>query len=123
MIDELALTVRRFGEADQIDTVKRTTKMFLGHVHELYRTQPTLPAKDIIDAAAWEISALTEIDQATAFHEAYARAGFQAILAIEVMSMAVSPTPPGSAEEATARANRSASARLKQIATRLTSME
>jgi len=57
MIDELALTVRRFGEADQPETIKRTIKLFLGHVHQLYRTQPTLPSKDIIDAAAWEGSA------------------------------------------------------------------
>jgi hypothetical protein len=122
MIDELALTARRFGEADGIDALKRTTKLFLGHVRQLYRTQPTLPAKDIIDAAAWEISALTEVDQAAEFHAAYARAGFQAILAVELMSMAVSPAPPATAEEATDRANRAAAARLTQIATRLSAV-
>ncbi len=120
MIDELALTVRRFAEADQLDGMKRITQVFLGHVHQLYRTQPTLPSKDIIDAVAWESSALAEVDQAADFHEAYARAGFQAILAIEVMTMAVSSAPPENAQEAATRANSSAATRLKQIATRLT---
>jgi hypothetical protein len=119
MIDELALTVRRFAEADQLEGMKRITKSFLGHAHELYRTQPTLPSKDIIDAVAWENSALTEVDQAADFHEAYARAGFQAIIAIEVMTMAVSSQPPEDAAEAAARANEAAASRLKQIATRL----
>jgi len=120
MIDQLALAVRRFGEADQTDALQRLTKMFLGQVHELYRTQPTLPSKNIIDAAAWENSALSELDQAGDVHEAYARAGYQAIIAIDVMTLAVSETPPRTAEEAVTRANSSAAARLKQIATRLT---
>lgn len=121
MIDKLALGVRRLGEADQIDALKRAIRMIVGDVHELYRTQPTLPVKDIIDAAAWEKTAVSEIEQATDSHEAYARAGYQAMLALDVMTMAVSPTPPRTAEEAISRANESVAARVRAIAARFTS--
>jgi hypothetical protein len=118
MIDKLAESVRRLAEADQIDTLKRVIKGLLEHVRELYLSQPTLESKEIIDPAAWEKSAVSEIDQATDSHEAYAQAGYQALLALDVMTMAVSATPPRHAEEATSRANESVAARLKAIAAR-----
>lgn len=120
MIDKLALSVRRLGEADQIDALKRVTRMVVEHAHELYRAQPGLPAKGIIDAEAWEKSAVAEIQQAADFHEAYARAGYQVVLALELMTMAVSATPPRTAEEAIQRANEAVAARLKAITARLT---
>lgn len=120
MIDKLALSVRRLGEADQIDALKRAITMIVGNVRELYLAQPTLPSKNIIDAASWEKSVVSEINQATDSHEAYARAGYQAMLALDVMTMAVSPTPPRTAGEATHRASESAAVRLKDITARLT---
>src|SRR5581483_3717831 len=57
MIDKIAASVRRFAEADQIEALKRAVKLVVAQVHELYRAQPALPAKDIIAAAAWESSA------------------------------------------------------------------
>ncbi|MES2697722.1 MAG: hypothetical protein V4773_29940 [Verrucomicrobiota bacterium] len=120
MIDTLALSIRRLGEADQIDALKRAIKTIVGHARELYLAQPTLPAKNIIDAPAWEKSALSQIDEATDSHEAYARAGYQAMLAVEVMTMALSPTPPRTAEEATNRANEAVGTRLKTIMARFT---
>ncbi|MDO8541404.1 MAG: hypothetical protein Q7S40_13280 [Opitutaceae bacterium] len=120
MIDKLAESVRRLGEADQRDALKRVIKMIVGHARELYLAQPTLEAKDIIDPAAWEKSAGSEINEATDFYEAYARAGYRTILALDVMTMAVSQTPPRTAEEAIHRANESAAARVKAITARLT---
>ena len=120
MIDKLADSLRRLAEADQIDAMKRVIKLVVGHVRELYRAQPTLPAKDIIDAAAWEKSAVSAIDQATDFHEAHARVGCEVLLAIDLMTMAVSHTPPRTAEEATHRANESVATRIKDITARFT---
>lgn len=120
MIDPLALSVRRFAEAEQIDALKRVMALFVGHARELYRAQATLPSKDIIDAVAWEESAVAAIEQATDVSEAFARAGYQALLALAVMTMAVSPEPPRSAEEATRHANASAATRLEAITRRFT---
>lgn len=120
LIDQVADSVRRLCEAEGKDTLKRPIKAMVGHVQELYRTHPALPAKGIIDGAAWEKSALAAIDEATDFNDAQARAGFQAILALEVMIMAISPTPPQSAEETTERANASVALRLQNSMTRLT---
>jgi hypothetical protein len=120
MIDKLALGVRRLGEAEDLDALKRATKTIIGHVRELYLAQPTLPAKNIIDAASWEKSAATQIDQATDFHEAFSLAGYQTILALDLMTMAVSPTPPRTSDEAAQRANESVGTRLKEITARLT---
>lgn len=117
-IDELALTVRRLGEADQLDAFKRVARMAIGNARELYLSQPTLPAKDIIDAADWEKSALAAIDQATDTHEAYACTGHQVMLALAVMTLAVSSTPPQTSEEATQRAGEAVAARLKAITER-----
>ena len=119
MMDKLALSIRHLGEADTIDALKRVTTEVVGNVSELYREQPALPAKDIIDAAAWEKSAGTEIDQATDFYGAYACAGYQVMRALDLMTMAVSKTPPKTAGEATHRAHESVAARLKAITARL----
>jgi hypothetical protein len=119
-IDALAESVRKVSDAEQIDALKRVLKTIVQHVHELYVTQRTLPAKDTIDATAWEKSALTEIDRATDLHDAYARAGYQAILALEIMRLAMSETPPQTNQEATRRGNEAVTARIKQIAGRFT---
>ncbi len=119
MMDKLALSIRRLGEADAIDALKRVTREVVGHVRELYREQPGLPSKEIMDAAAWEKSAGSEIDQAGDFYEAYACAGYQVMRALDLMTMAVSKTPPRTAEEATHRAHESVAARLKDITARL----
>jgi hypothetical protein len=121
MIDKLALTIRKVAEADQLDALKRATKMVVENARELYQAHPTLPAKDLIDAASWEKSALAEIDQATDFHEAYARTGYQTMIALEVMTLAVSATPPHTAEEVIGRANDAVGSRLKTITARFTS--
>jgi hypothetical protein len=121
VVDKLAVSVRRFGEADQRDTLKRAIGMIIDNVRELYRAQPALPAKDVIDAAVWEKAAAFEIDQAAEFYEAYALAGYQAMRALDMMTMAVSPTPPVTPEEVTHRANESVGARAKAIAARFAS--
>jgi hypothetical protein len=121
MIDKLAENVRRLCEADQTAALKRVLKTLFGHVRELYAAlESTRAAKDIINAPAWEKSATAEIDRATDFYDAYARAGHQAMLALDAMILAVSETPPQTAEETTHRANESAASRLKTIAARLT---
>lgn len=122
-IDEMAVSVRRLSEADQSDALKRLLRSVVEQVKELYAAQPALPAlpaKDAIDAVAWEKSAVAEIDQAADFYDGYARAGYQVILAIEWMAMAVSENPPRAAEDATQRANEAVAARLKETAARLT---
>jgi hypothetical protein len=119
MVDELALTVRRFGEAAERDELKRVLQSVVEHVRELYRTQPSLPSKNLIDTTSWGKSAVAEMQQTTDFSEAYASAGYQIVRAMEVMTLAVSSTPPASAEEISARANAAVATRLKAIAERL----
>lgn len=121
MIDHMALSIRRLGEADAIDALKRVTKEVVDHARELYRTQPTLPARDLIEAAAWEKSAGAEIDRAADFYAAYACAGFQVIRALDLIILAVSSAPPQTTEETTRRAHESAVTRLKEITARFTS--
>ncbi len=118
MIDPFAMSIKRLCEADQLDGLKRVIKLFVGHVGDLYLAQPTLESKISIGAAAWEASAVAQIDAATDFHEAFAHAGYQAILALNTMMLAVSQTPPRTAEEAIQRANQSAEERLKAITAR-----
>jgi hypothetical protein len=118
MVDKIADSVRRLGEAERPDALKRVVELVVEQARELYQAQPELPSKNIIDAASWEKVAVTEIDEATDFYAAYARAGYQALLALDVMTMAVSPTPPRTAEEVIRRANESVATRLKAIATR-----
>jgi len=119
MVDELAVTVRRFGEAGERAELKRVLGTVVEHVRELYRTQPDLPSKNLIDTEAWGTSAVAEMEQTTDFYEAYASAGYQVVRAIEVMTMAVSLTPPSTAEEISAQANVAVATRLKAIAERL----
>ncbi len=119
MIDRVAESVRRFCEADRNEEMQRTLKELISHVRELYTgLEATRHSKGIIDVAAWETSAASAIDQATDFYDAYARAGYQAMLALDVMTQAVTEKPPGTAEEATQRANESVAARLKEITAR-----
>lgn len=118
MVDDVAVSLRRFGEADRLNVLKSTTGTIIDQVRELYRTQPALPAKNIIDASAWAKAAASEVDQAADFYEAYALAGYQAMRAIEMMTMAVSPSPPLTAEEVSRRATESVAARIKAIAVR-----
>lgn len=118
MIDKLAVSIRRLTEADGSDALKRVLKTIVELVRELYVAQRTLPLENSIDAGAWEKSARSEIDQATDLYDAYARAGYQAILALEVMTLAVSDAPPRTLDEATNRAREAVTARIRQIATR-----
>jgi hypothetical protein len=118
-VDELALCARRFGEAGEREELKRVLKAVVEQVRELYRTQPDLPSKNMIDTESWGKSAVAEFEPTTDFYEAYASAGYQVVRAIEVMTLAVSQTPPTSAEEISARANAAVATRLKAIAERL----
>jgi hypothetical protein len=121
MVEKLAVSVRRFGEASEKQVLKRVIETVVEHVHELYVAQPGLPSKNLIDAASWGKSAVAEIEQAAEFHEAYATAGYQVVRAIEVMTMAMSETPPVTVDEITERANEAVATRLKAIAARFAS--
>jgi hypothetical protein len=117
-IDKVALTIRRFGEAGDIDGLKEVVKAVVGHAHELYRTQPGLAARDIVDTAVWGKAALAGVDHATEFQEAFARAGYQVLLALDLMRMTLSPTPPKATEEAIRHATEAIAERLKATAGR-----
>lgn len=119
-IDAMADSIRRLSGATDIEGLKRVLKTTIGHVRDLYADQPALPAKGIVQAEAWEKVAGSEIEQAAGFYDAYARAGYQTTLALEMIALAVSENPPASAEEAARRANEAAAARLKQITARFT---
>ena len=121
MVDELALSARRFGEAGERDELTRVLETIFDQVRELYRTQPGLPSKNLIDTTSWGKSAVAEIEQTTDFYEAYASAGYQVVRAIEIMTMAVSQTPPVTADEISGRANAAVASRLKAIAERFAS--
>jgi hypothetical protein len=118
MVDELALSTRRFGEAGERDELKRVLETVFNHVRDLYRTQPGLPSNNLIDTASWGKSAVAEIEQTTDFYEAYASAGYQLVRAIEIMTLAVSQTPPVTADEISNHANAAVASRLKAIAER-----
>jgi hypothetical protein len=89
-------------------------------VRDLYADQPDLPARDIVDAAAWEASALAGVEEAAGFDDAYARASYQAILALELMTLAVSEHPPRTTEEATTRGMQQVATRLQDVTARFT---
>ena len=120
MIDKVAVTIKRLGEADQIDALQRAIKMAIENVRAFYHAQPTVRGRDLIDAATWENSAASEIEQASDSHESYARAGYQVVLALELMIMAVSETPPATGEEAITRGSESVRTRLKKVTARFT---
>lgn len=118
LIDQAAVSVRQFSEADDSVALKRLVKAFVEHVRDLYAAQTSLSAKNVIDAAAWEKSALAEIDQAGGFQDAYTRVGYQAVLALELMALAISETPPGAADEAIQRGIAAVAARLQEVTKR-----
>lgn len=120
MIDKFSESVRRLGDTDEHDALKRVLKTIVGQVRELYAAQPGLPAKDCINADVWEKSAVGEIDQAAGIHDAYARAGYQTMLALALMTLALSAHPPRTADEATSRANEAVGVRVKEVAGRFT---
>lgn len=120
LIDELAVDVRRLAESDQRDTLKRVLKAVIGHVRPLYAVQLGAAAKEIVDAPRWEQAAVTEVDHAADFTDAYARAGYQATLALEWLALALAEAPPPTAAEATQRATEAVTQRLKAVAARFT---
>jgi len=121
-IDLMATTVKQFSEADQKDALKRVVKTLVAQVRDFYRSHP-LPTKNLIDAASWEAAALTEIEQSTDFYDAYARTGFQATFALELLTLAVSENPPATPAETTTRGHAAAAERLKAITARFTSTD
>ena len=119
MIDKLAECVRRLCEAAESDALKRAIKTVVANVRELYADHPSLPLRNIVDASAWERSAVAELQQAAGFDDAYARTSYQAILALELMTLAVGENPPQNSEEATTRATQRVAERLQAITARL----
>jgi hypothetical protein len=115
LIDELAVSVRRFSEADDPAALKRVLKTFVAHASELYRSQPDLPAKGIVQAEAWHKIVTHEIEQGMDFYDAYARAGYQVLLAFELMTMTVAENPPPTEVDATRRGTEAVAARIKEI--------
>ena len=118
LIDELADSLRRLCDAEEKSDLKRALKLIIAHVQELYQAHPSLPSEGIINPTAWEEAAAASLNDASDFYDAHARAGFQALVAVEVMPMAVSQSPPGTAEEATQRANEAVTARVRRITER-----
>ena len=120
MIDEIAVTVRRLSEADQADALKRVLTTVVEQVRDFYDAQPGVSARDFFDALAWQSSATSEIDQASDFYDAFARAGYQVVLALELMAAILAENPPRTAEAAAQRANEAVAARIKDVTARLT---
>ena len=119
MIDEMSMAIRRFTEADEEGALKRQISAVIGHVRNLYAAQSVPLAPDVV--TSWEAAAVSELDQGTEYHDAYARAGHQVTLALEWLIMAVSENPPSGADEAVQRANEAVGRRLKEITARITS--
>lgn len=118
-VDEIAETVGRLCRAEDKSELGRSIRLMIGEVLALYRGHPNLPAKGVIDASAWETSALSSVEETTEFDDAHARAGFQILVALQVMTLAVSPAPPLTAEDATQRANEAVAQRIQRITARL----
>ncbi|HVU35783.1 MAG TPA: hypothetical protein VHE61_20245 [Opitutaceae bacterium] len=119
LVDAMAVSVRRFSEAEQTDALKRVIKSVVAQTRDFFASQPGVSSKGVIDAAAWEKTAVAEINQSAGFHDAYARTGHQVIVALELMTLAASESPPQSAEEATRRAHEAVAARLTALTARL----
>ncbi|HVS51650.1 MAG TPA: hypothetical protein VHD62_04785 [Opitutaceae bacterium] len=117
-IDRIATSVRRFSEAESSDALLRALKTMTDLVREFYVAQRTLPLAETIDAAAWEKSARADIDQATELYDAYARAGYQAMLALETMTLAVAEAAPRTRDETNLRAKEAVAVRVKRVAAR-----
>jgi hypothetical protein len=120
MIDHMAESLRRLAGAADATALKRILKAMIAHVRELYATHAGLPANDVVLAQEWEKVVTVAIDEAAGFHDAYARAGYQATLALEWMQLAVSEKPPQNAADATRRAHEAVGARLREVTARLT---
>jgi hypothetical protein len=118
LVDKLSVSIRRFGEAEQLDSLNRSIGLIIENVEELYRAQASLPARHIIDAISWKKSVASETEQSGDFYEAYALGGFQALRAVEAVSMAVSEKPPESTGELSERADAAVATRLKAVAAR-----
>jgi hypothetical protein len=123
ILDTLADHIRRLCESEDKAEIKRWTKAIVQQPEELYRAHPALPTKGIIDTSSWEKSASNAIDEAGDFLEAQSRAGFQSMLALEIMIMAISPNPPESSEESTERANAAVALRTNKLMARLAGNE
>jgi hypothetical protein len=119
MVDRMAEDVRRFADAGDAEALRRFFRAIVGHVGEFCAAH-TGPAKGLVDVALWGKTGLAELDQAAGFNDAYARAGYQGVMALESATMVLADEPPRTAEDATARASDMAAARLKRIAARFT---
>lgn len=119
LIDRIADGVRRLCEAADKEALQRAMKLLLACVQDFYRAHPSA-SNGIVDALAWEKSALSAIAEAADFYDAQARAGYQALLGLEVLTMAQSPDAPQTVEETSQRANASVAQRLTSIASRFT---
>jgi hypothetical protein len=119
MVDEMAVSVRRLTEADDVEDLKRVLKTIVDQVRGYYAAHE-LPAKNLVDAPTWEKSATVELERAAGFHDAYARAGNQLVLAVEFMIIALSENPPRTPDEVTQRGLEAVAARLKEITGRFT---
>jgi hypothetical protein len=115
MIDQLSASAKRLAEAGQRDALSRALRTIVAETCEFYAHQVEGGA---IDPAAWEKSATEALDPAADFHDTFARVGYHASLAIELVTLALAPQPPPSAGEATQRAGEAAAARLKEITAR-----
>jgi hypothetical protein len=120
MIDDAAVTVRRFSEADTTDALKRCLKTVVEQTKTLYAARLSTAGKSIVDAEAWEQSAVAEIASAVDFYDAYARAGYQTILGLDLMAMVMTESPPLTADDAARQANAAVAARVKDVTARLT---
>jgi hypothetical protein len=121
-IDRMAEQIRKLVEAGQSDGLKRIVRAVVAHVGEFCAAQPA-PLKSLVDPEAWEKMAVAELDQAAGFNDAFARAGFQTVLALEIMTAVLAENPPRTPDEATGRATAAASERLKRITARFATGE
>jgi hypothetical protein len=94
-------------------------RTWVAQVQGHYAAASARLGKHLINAEEWEASALAEIARAAEFHDAYARAGFQLVLALELLALAIAESPPTTSEESIYRAKEMAGARLKAVAARL----
>jgi hypothetical protein len=110
LVDKLADSLRRLCESEDQVSLKRATKTLFSDVEEFSRVP--------VDAAAWYRSAAASIDEGTDFYDANARACFQALLALELITLAIS-TRPEAQQNIVETANAAATARVTAVASRL----
>jgi putative component of toxin-antitoxin plasmid stabilization module len=115
VIDEAAVSIRRLCEATDAPGLKRVVRELIEHVRSLYAATAN---QKLIAAPAWEEAAFSAIDQAVEFHDAYARSGHQAALALELMAEIWSESPPQNPAELIQRADAATAKRLREIAQR-----